>query len=136
MKEKSVFGAGRTVGAASLMTIFAVLSLTVFALLSDNTALADARLSRVSADAAAAYYAAEAESERILAELRAGKMPAKVVCEDGVYRYDTAISDTGRLETEVRLDGNGGYEILRRQSVSLTEWQADEKMDVWDGVTE
>lgn len=48
-----------TVGGSSLLVIFAVLCLTVFALLSLSTVQADGRLSQTSAEAAQAYYAAD-----------------------------------------------------------------------------
>ena len=53
--------------------IFAVLSLTVFALLVLATVKADSRMSAESTNAIKAYYEADLEAEQILGELRTGK---------------------------------------------------------------
>ena len=51
------------VGGSSLLVIFAVLCLTVFALLGLSTVQADGRLSGASAEAVSAYYAADCRAE-------------------------------------------------------------------------
>ena len=51
------------VGAASLLTVFAVLCLTVFALLSLSSAQAEKRMSESSAHSVADYYLADAQAE-------------------------------------------------------------------------
>lgn len=137
MRTKSSFreSGGSLVGGSSLLTIFAVLCLTVFALLSLNTAQAGERLSRISADSIAAYYRAEAEAEEILAELRSGKTPAGVTVEDDICRYTCSVSETQVLEVAVQLEKTGEYTILRWQSMSVTDWQPDTDLTVWDGDT-
>lgn len=120
------------VGGSSLLVIFAVLCLTVFAMLALSTVQADGRLSTASADAVAAYYAADTQAETILAQLRAGQVPEGVTVEQEIYTYTCPISDTQALEVEVRLRGTD-YEVLRWQSVSTGDWQADEGLHVWDG---
>lgn len=122
------------VGGSFLLTIFAVLCLTVFALLSLATAQADARLSDVSVEAAAAYYKADCAAEEILARLRAGELPEGVQQEDDLYRFVCPISDTQALEAVVRLDGTE-YTVLRWQAVSTVDWQTDASLSVWDGET-
>ena len=52
------------VGGVSLLVVFAVLCLTVFALLSLSTVRADARLSEASAQSVADYYAADCEAQK------------------------------------------------------------------------
>ena len=66
------------VGGSSLIMVFAVLCLTVFTLLTLSTVQADRRLSEVTAEAVSAYYAADAEAERLFAELRSGTLPDSV----------------------------------------------------------
>ena len=53
------------VGGASLLVVFAVLCLTVFALLSLTTVQADVRLADASVQAVADYYAADLEAQTI-----------------------------------------------------------------------
>ena len=66
------------VGGASLLVVFAVLCLTVFALLSLSTVRANGRLSETSARAVADYYAADVKAQEILARLdktEQGRLP-------------------------------------------------------------
>ena len=120
------------VGGSSLLVIFAVLCLTVFALLTLSTAQAGARLSRQSAEAVSGYYDADFRAEETLARLRAGDLPEGVSEDNGVYSFTCPVSDTQNLEVSVRLEQNG-YTILRWQTVSTTDWQPDESLNVWDG---
>ena len=120
------------VGGSSLLVVFAVLCLTVFALLGFSTVQADQRLSDASTDAVKAYYAADAQAESILAQLRSGDVPAGVQEEDGIYSYACPVSKTQELQVEVRIEGDV-WEILRWQTVSTVEWSEEEPISVWDG---
>ena len=121
------------VGGSSLLVVFAVLCLTVFALLSLATVRADGRLSDASARAVADYYAADTEAQTILAALRSGEMPDGVTGADGVYAYDCPISESQTLEVEVLLENDGSWTVLRWQAVPTGDWTPDEGLDVWDG---
>ena len=124
------------VGGSSLLVIFAVLCLTVFALLGLSTVQADGRLADASAEAVSAYYAADCQAEAILARLRAGELPEgveeTVTPEGRTCAYTCPISDTQTLAVEVRLEGTD-YTVLRWQAVSTADWAADETLDLWDG---
>ena len=135
MSDKRTASPPVVVGAVSLITVFAVLCLVVFALLSLSTAQADTRLSDKAAAATYGYYEADAEAEAILARLRAGEVPTSVaVTERGTYRYGYPISDTQLLAVEVAVE-NTHYTILRWQALSTARWQADDSLPVWDGGT-
>ena len=122
------------VGGSSLLVVFAVLCLTVFALLSLSAVQADGRLGDAAAQAVSSYYRADAQAEAILAQLRQGSIPDGVT-EDGTsYSYCCPISETQNLNVAVSLDG-ADYTILRWQVVSTTDWQPDDSMPVWDGQT-
>ena len=93
------------VGGASLLVVFAVLCLTVFALLSLSTVRANGRLSEASAQAVADYYAADCAAQEILARLRAGEEPEGVEFEgfgELYASYACPISDQQELRVEVR----------------------------------
>ena len=120
------------VGGTSLLVIFAVLALTVFALLSLSTALANDRLSSAAAQAVYDYYQADCQAEAILAQLRQGRQPPGVARQGDVFSYSCPISDTQTLLVEVRLDGDT-YTILRWQAVSTAPWQPDDSLNLWDG---
>jgi len=126
------------VGGVSLLVVFAVLCLTVFALLSLTTVQADVRLADASAQAAADYYAADLEAQTILARLRNGERPEGVTFTgSGLLRaeYTCRISDTQELQVSVILQGISGreYVIERWQAVPSAEWESDESLDLWDG---
>jgi len=121
-------------GICSLLTIFAVLCLTVFAVLSVSTANSDRILSEKMADAVKGYYEADCEAEKILAQLRLGQVQDGVMEEtESVYCYSCPVSETQRLEVRVRIDGVNHYEILRWQLVSSVDWETDDRFNVWDG---
>ena len=120
------------VGGSSLLVIFAVLCLTVFALLSLSTVQAGGRLSEASAQAVADYYEADRAAEEIFARLRAGEQPDGVTETDGVYGYTCPVSQTRQLRVELLQDGED-WTVLRWQTESVADWEADEFLDVWDG---
>ena len=82
MEDKKRFSPP-VVGGSSLLVIFAVLCLTVFALLSLSTVRADVRLSEASAQAVSGYYQADCQAEAILARLRSGELPPRGNCGGG-----------------------------------------------------
>lgn len=120
------------VGGSSLLVIFAVLCLTVFALLGFSTVQADKRLSDASVKAVSDYYAADHQAEQILAKLRSGEIPEGVRVADDIYRYECLISDTQELQVEVRVEDQK-WEVLRWQAVSTVRWDGDDSLTVWDG---
>ena len=118
------------IGGSSLLVIFAVLCLTVFALLGFSTMQADKRLADVSIQAVSDYYAADCAAEEILAKLRAGQLPEGVTLTGDVYAYSCPISPTQALQVEVR---SGDWEVLRWHAVSTIQWQENTDMELWDG---
>lgn len=120
------------VGGCSLLVIFAVLCLTVFALLGLASVQAEGRLSDASAEAVLAYYDADCRAEELFARLRGGEVPAEVTVRDDTYYYTCPISASQTLEVKLRRDDRG-WTVLRWQAVSLGGWQAEESWDLWDG---
>ena len=136
------------VGGTSLLVVFAVLCLTVFALLSLSTVRASQRLSETSAQAVADYYAADCQAQAVLAWLRTGGgqpegLPGDfsvrtAISDYGDYSetthsYACPISDTQELQVELTLDARGRYTILRWQSVPTGDWEYDDSLTLWDG---
>lgn len=120
------------VGGSALLVIFAVLCLTTFAMMSLATVQANRRLTAASAEAACAYYRADAAAERTLAQLRGGEIPRGVTVSGTTYAYDAKISQTQKLQVKVRIDGKK-YEILEWRAVSTAKWEPDDSLHVWDG---
>lgn len=110
-----------TIGGVSVLVSFAVLCLTVFALLSLATVRADGRLGEASAQAVSDYYTADREAQAILARIRMGEHPEGVTFSGSgmLYAdYVVPISDTQELQVSVLLRGvrDREYEILRWQA--------------------
>lgn len=129
------------VGGVSLLVVFAVLCLTVFALLSLSTVRADERLSQLSAQSVEAYYQADCTAQEILAQLRGGetvsqdiKIKSKKTSDTGEvrYSYTCPISETQALEVEVSVQGED-YRVLRWQAVPTGDWTLDESLSLWTG---
>ena len=121
------------VGGSCLLVIFAVLCLTVFALLSLSTVQANGRLADASVAAVSAYYQADCQAEAVLARLRSGQVPEGVAADGDTYTYTCPISDTQSLEVRVRLERDS-WTVLRWQAVSTVEWEAEDSLDLWSGV--
>ena len=120
------------VGGVSLLVVFAVLCLTVFALLSLTTVQADVRLADASAQTVVDYYAADRQAQEILARLRAGELPDDVTVGGDIYTYSCPVSSSLNLDVEVCVQGTD-YTVLRWQVVSAEEWEFDDFLDLWDG---
>ena len=127
-------------GGSSLLVVFAVLALTVFALLSLSTVRADARLGDAATEAVSGYYAADCQAQEILARLRAGERPKNnaVTITPGetegetVCSYVVPISDAQELQVKLRLRG-ADYTVLRWSAAPAGEWDYDDGLPVWDG---
>ena len=129
-------------GGSSLLVVFAVLALTVFALLSLSTVRADVRLGDA-AEAVSGYYEADCKAQEILARLRNGEVPVEAEShqEDSWhsplmirYTYEIPISDTQELQVEVLVNpADGSYSILRWQAAAVGAWEYDDSLDIWDG---
>lgn len=120
------------VGAGMLLVSFAVLCLVAFAALCLSSAGAEDRLSRASAETLLARREADAEAEAILARLRAGEVPEGVRQENDVYDYTVPIAPDRELRVSVRRTGKE-YTVLSWREVSTGDWQADDRLTLWDG---
>lgn len=122
------------VGGSSLLVIFAVLTLSVFALLSLSTVQAEKRLADTAAHNIAAYYSADTQAEAIFARLRSGEIPPEVQESGGIYSYVCPISESQQLCVEIT-NTEGQWEVLRWQAVAKARSATTETMPVWDGAT-
>ena len=120
------------VGGTSLLVMFAVLCLTVFALLGLSAVQAGTRLSQTTAQAVSAYYQADCQAEEIFARLRSGEVPANVTETNGIYSYTCPISDTQQLQVAL-LEKTGEWTVLRWQAESIAAWETDDELTLWDG---
>ncbi|HJC48615.1 MAG TPA: hypothetical protein IAA04_11235 [Candidatus Lachnoclostridium pullistercoris] len=116
------------IGITSIIFIFIVMCLSVFALLSVNSASQSYASVRRAADAASAYYAADSQAQiwihQVKSEGEAG---------GNVLRRDFPISDSQTLQ--VALDGST-FRILSYQVVNNEVLEIDDSLPVWQGEEE
>jgi hypothetical protein len=120
------------VGGSALLVIFAVLCLTVFAMLALATVQADRRTADAAAAAVSDYYAADCAAERILAQLRRGSVPDGVAADGDLYTYEVPISTTQTLQVRVRVEGDV-WTVLQWRASASGDWKPDAGGSVWDG---
>lgn len=145
MNKSGGGGGGMGVGSASIMLIFAVLCLTVFALISLSVAENDKMLVDTEAKLVTEYYFADELAERVLAEiLAADVVPGEILGVSVDTRWDwdlTAeiaafncpISDVKDLSVRVAIGEDMAYSILEWKMVSTGEWIIDDSLNVWIG---
>lgn len=124
------------VGGSSLLVIFSVVCLILFALLMLQTVRNNLRTAEASRQAVADYYEADCRAEEILAEIRMGELPEMVTLakkpEGEFYSWSCPVGKTQVLEVEVRMDGRE-YEILKWKTRAFTEENEEEIQDLWEG---
>lgn len=129
---------GSTSGAVSMALIFCTLCLAVFTVLTVSAAERERRLTELTAERAAAYYAADRQAVEIVAALRRGEpvdtAEISYTMEDGLTLAEFSLPAGGEqlLEVCVRLDGDEA-EILRWRTAYGGEWEPDETIELWDG---
>lgn len=152
--QKNAIQSFTAVGAPSIMMIFVILCLTCFAALSLVSANAEMRLATRMGTNTAAWYEADANAQKRLAELEglladgilkqadpadafaAGQFSYEENDGSATVTFYTKITEYTTLETQVRLtDGKGGYTILRNETVVTGDLSYTELPFIWDGVT-
>lgn len=118
---------GMTVGSASMVMIFAVLALTVFAVLTLVTARSELALSEKSAQAVREYYEADCIAAEMYNEFLMDGLPG------GAERYSFTVPMGSSRELCVTLcaDEFGGPNVLEWRTVPAGEWMPDDSLDVW-----
>ncbi|MBR3949153.1 MAG: hypothetical protein IKJ84_00595 [Oscillospiraceae bacterium] len=103
------------VGGCSLLTVFGVLCLTVLALLSYSSALAEKRLSDAAAEAVKACYLAELEGETVRSRLNNGESVPGIQQQENSVMYTVPISDHQYLEVKL-VKTEFGWQVKRWQN--------------------
>ena len=131
MKKRERFSPP-AVGGSMLLVIFAVLCLTVFAVLSLSTVTAEKRLADGAIQAVTVYYEADCRAEMIYARLRNGEKVEGVEQEGNFYRYICPISENQKLVVELQYKDQA-WSVLCWQAVAQIEMSEDYSTKVWDG---
>lgn len=158
-KNKNIGNTGMGVGFVSLIMIFAVICLTVLAVLSYQAAGANDILNTKSAEFTREYYAADTAAKEKLMYLDELAFMASsdffeedfiALCEDEVsdviisrtangveLSYSEPVNDRLFLKAEILFTSNpsdaGRYSISEWKIVSLLPDETDDPIGVWDG---
>lgn len=152
-------GTGVGVGTSSILMVFVLLCLTTFAALSLVSANADNRLTTRAAETLSDFYEADAQAERVLAELSDVLAASRSASTEGEYRalytlravnlshpvtfegatasFTVDAGETQRLEVVLQLPF--GEEALYRKlqwQMIPNAWQSEENADginIWGG---
>lgn len=127
---------GPGIGSASLIMLFVVLCLTVFAALTIVSVRAELTLSRRYAQSTEAYYAADARATEAAAKIYAAadrvsaaiSLGCEVTAEEsGVAAvYETEIDANRILRVEIFIGESGAVEIRSWKPVVSNSWQTGE----------
>ena len=130
--DENRYTGGGVFGASSLFSVLVIVCLTVFAVISVQNALWEDKMSAHAAEITAQKYCAESDANKILAQLRNGKIPSGVNVNGNIYSYSCSVSDSLSLEVCAVINSADEYSILKWQYTSSLEWEADDGINVWD----
>ena len=119
------------VGGSALLVIFAVLCMTVFALLSLSTVQAEKRVADAAAQAVTQYYDADLRAQEIFARLKTGETVDGVQKQETRYYYNCSISEHQILAVELECM-DGSWSVLRWQVIAGATAE-NGALPVWDG---
>lgn len=143
------------VGYVSVMLIFAVICLTIFAVMSFKAAMSTDTFNERSGEFLQQYYAADAKAKETLSKLNDGMQAARgsmffeeefeeaAKALDGVSvkqspngfsaSYEVPINDRQVLAVDIRFDNDGKYTIEQWQSRVVGFDDTESHLGVWDG---
>ena len=155
-KSEKSRSAGMGVGYVSVMLIFAVICLTIFAVLSFKAALSNKTLNERSGEFLKQYYLADTAAKETLAEIndRAGEVKGSPFFEeefidalgeiDGVsaesknggvaVSFTSPINERQEIAAELLFPSDGNYTVNKWQSCTMGDWDnTNSDIHVWDG---
>lgn len=153
-RREKVGGTGLGVGYVTVMMIFAVICMTIFAVLSYSAASSDSSFNKRSGEYLKQYYAADSSAKQTLARLdeiaqsyvKSGffedfeSAAAEVegvkvsrVREGFSASWSVMINDRQELAAVVEFTEDGGCEITGWQCRTISSESSDEHLNVWDG---
>jgi hypothetical protein len=127
---------GLNIGSASIIMLFAVLSLTVLAALSLLSANSQYALARRSADAVSDYYAADYAASEIYEQIASGDYTGVDVSSDetGIIYYSYSVAMGSGNSLDVVLAGEDHPAVVSWRITESGAWEAeDDPLNVWQG---
>ena len=149
-EKKSHVAMGMHVGSASIVMIFAVLCLTVFASLSFITANNEYNLAQKTMYATEQYYAADSiceeryaqiclilqnleQYDNMTAQLAAIDVQAEQQGAEWMLSYEVPIDEVQQLAVQLCLRQDGVLAVERWVVMASSPWDYDTAIKVWDG---
>ena len=123
---------GSVSGAVSLVMIFCVLCMAVFAALTMVTAQREHTLADLTAQRAQAYYDADRRAAETVAALEAGQRPQGVTVTGDTASFAVPAGGDTLLAVKVRLSDTG-CTVEQWETVFSGEWEAADTIEVWGG---
>ena len=123
---------GSISGAVTLVMIFCVLCMAVFAALTLMTAKREAALTEITAQQAQAYYEADRLATEKAAALARGEVPEDVTLSGETASFTIPAGGSLRLEVQARLD-ESGCTVQKWSTVYDGDWETDDSIEVWGG---
>ncbi len=133
---------GFGIGGGTLLLLFSVLILIIFALLTLSTARREATLTEKRQVAVEDYYRADSRAAdlatALLSRWREGDVPATlediIITDEGgeIYAYLCPIDNRRAISVRLRLSEEG-MTILSWKTAEIAPWTPDESLDVWGG---
>lgn len=130
-------------GIASLVLIFSVLCLAIFAVLALSSANREKALADRFKTSMSAYYAADSAAVEIEAKLAQslarGELPASIdgvgiSASGGNYAFACPIDERRALAVVLRADDTAsGLRVLQWHETDAAGWTPQEQLDVWKG---
>lgn len=132
-------------GGASLVLIFSILCLAIFAVLALSSANRERTLTERLENSTSAYYAADSAAVEIEAKLTQalarGETPAEidgvtVTAAGGTYSYTCPIDGQRTLAVVLRADDTAAgacLRVLQWRETSAADWTPQDGLDVWQG---
>jgi len=132
------------IGSASIILVFVVLCLTIFAVISLVPALTDQTLVNAEVKLVKSYFEADTLAEQILAEiLLVDETPVNIMGininsfpDEGllleIVSFAVPISDTQVLSVVAGIDFDD-YHIFVWRMCNISDWEADDSINVWQG---
>jgi len=131
-------------GSASIVLVFAVLCLSIFATIAYVSALTDETLITAEVQLVSAYYRADTLAEQILEVILSAQLIPdningieitsywdwELMAE--IVSFALPILDTHVLCISVAIN-SGSYDILTWRMRDITNWQTDDRLHVWQG---
>ena len=148
---------GMGVGYVSVMLIFAIICLTIFAVLSFKAAISTDSFNDRSGEFMRQYYAADTSAKKTLSQLNDFAFDAKAsgffedtftenaqniegvsvrpTAKGLLVSYSVEINENQELLVNVVFNESGKYSIEQWKSQNIYEENSDDHLGVWDGST-